>query len=246
MVIELGKRLPPGGMSLQDALRDLVPSQIREELEGAKKAWNSAGKPRQVRRERRVWSDWWQRESVHSQLVWHDSYLVVNNVYQTCRRHLQERLKNEELVAAGGLGSLTGACWAVESADWRDPKIYLLPVNYGEAKQNRIVLPDKQELWQVRIYIGTEILRLATDANPIGAEPKVPSLNERTMQVLREMITLGELDPKHGGQARCIRQILERLELPPTQFRVIKSYVGPIWAGSVAKSEANRTNRLNK
>lgn len=240
MVVELGKRLPPGGILLKVAIRDLVPEELRAALEAAEQAWIAAGRRGQVRQNRPVWNEWLRRETIYSDLVWHPTYLTVNGAHNACRQTLRELLSSGGAIAAGCLGGLTGDCWAVEPSDWGDPGFWIMPVNYREKARNRIHLADKQELWQVRIYENASIQELARSLAKLEPKTGSDSLTDRVMGVLTEMIARGELDGTRGGQARAIWSTLERLKEPSTSYSVVRSYISPIWKSSLAKSEANR------
>jgi hypothetical protein len=243
MVAEIGKRLPPGGLELEAAFRELVPAKARLALEAAEQGWIDAGKPIHQSQLRYTRSEWLQRESIRAERVLHPSYLRAKDAYEACKSQLRDQLGRGEAIAAGCLGSLTGTVWAVEPGDWRDGKFKILAVKYGSDGHNRIIWPDKQQLWQVRVYQNVSVADLTLEAPGQSRAAKSNTLKKRVMTAFTAMANTGQLEPTAGGQARAIRELQTRLKLPDHMYATIKTYIAPSWEASLQHSEAHRRRK---
>jgi hypothetical protein len=243
MVAEIGNRLPPGGLDLVTAFRELAPAKARLALEAAEQAWIDAGKPFHKSQLRYTRSEWLQTESIRSERVSHPSYLLAKDAYEVCKSLLRDRLGRGEAIAAGCLGSLTGTVWAVEPGDWTDAKCKIAAATYGSDGHNRIIWPDKQQLWQVKVYQNVSIADLTLEVPGQSRAAKSNSLKNRVMTVLTAMAYAGQLEPGAGGQARAIREIMTRLKLSDDKYATVKTYIAPSWEASLQRSEAHRRRK---
>jgi hypothetical protein len=243
MVAEIGNRLPPGGLDLVTAFRELVPVEARLALEAAEQAWIDAGRPIHKSQLRYTRSEWLETESIRSERVSHPSYLLAKDAYEVCKSLLRDRLGRGEAIAAGCLGSLTGTVWAVEPDDWKDGKFKIVAATYGSAGHSRIIWPDKQQLWQVRVYQNVSVANLTLEAPGQSRAAKSNNLKNRVMTVLTAMVNAGQLERGAGGQARAIREILTRLKESDEKYATVKTYIAPSWEASLQRSAARRTRK---